>query len=31
MVQEINVAENHVRVNLSGSMYVAEAALLREI
>ena len=30
MVQEINVAENHVQVNLSGSMYVAEAALLRE-
>ena len=30
MVQEINVAENHVQVNLSGSMYVEEAALLRE-
>ena len=30
MVQEINVAENHVQVNLSGSMYVAEAALLSE-
>jgi len=30
MVQEINVAENHVQVNLSGCMYVAEAALLRE-
>ena len=30
MVQEINVAENHVQVNLSGSMYVAEAAILRE-
>lgn len=30
MVQEINVEENHVQVNLSGSMYVAESALLRE-
>lgn len=30
MVQEICVEENHVQVNLSGSMYVAEAALLRK-
>ena len=30
MVQEICIEENHVQVNLSGSMYVAEAALLRE-
>ena len=30
MVQEINVTENHIQVNLPGSMYVAEAALFRE-
>jgi anti-sigma B factor antagonist len=29
MVQEINVADTHVQVNLSGSMYVEEAATLR--
>jgi len=30
MVKEITVAENHVLVILSGSIYVAEAAQLRE-
>lgn len=30
MVQEIFIAENQVSVNLSGSIYVEEAALLRE-
>lgn len=29
MVQEISVAEDHVQVNLSGSMYTAEAAMFR--
>jgi anti-sigma B factor antagonist len=30
MIQEITVAENHVLVSLSGSIYVEEAAQLRE-
>ncbi len=30
MIQEITVADNHVLVNLSGSIYVEEAAQIRE-
>lgn len=30
MIQEITVTDNHVLVNLSGSIYVEEAAQIRE-
>ena len=30
MIQEITVTDNHVIVNLSGSIYVEEAAQIRE-